>query len=148
MLDKLNFVRSQSKPPLFTILSILSLILYCRKDEVTNPIQEDKLSYSHRKIFEKYDINKSPTDDIAREHSQSDSSDHEDINNPVPMDIGMTSYSCINYSRLRLIGSTYHRITERNYSLDCIISVIGSKHTRSQSAPNNRSLLYIIISLS
>ena len=37
-------------------------------------VEADELSLSHRKIFEKYDTNKSPTYDIAREHSQSDSS--------------------------------------------------------------------------
>ena len=51
--------------------------------------QEDKLSASHRKIFEKYDVNKSPTDDIARELSHSDSSDHEDLSNPLPAPIPM-----------------------------------------------------------
>ena len=52
-------------------------------------MEEDKLSLSHRKIFEKYDINKSPTYDIAREHSQSDSSDHEEANTYVtPMETG------------------------------------------------------------
>ncbi|KAI6654266.1 Katanin p80 WD40 repeat-containing subunit B1-like isoform X2 [Oopsacas minuta] len=65
-----------------------------KDDESVNCMEEcDKLSASHRGIFEKYDVNKSPTDDIAREHSQSDSSDHEDIssnNNPQAMDFGPT----------------------------------------------------------
>lgn len=52
-------------------------------------VEADELSLSHRKIFEKYDTNKSPTYDIAREHSQSDSSDHEEANMCVtPMEIG------------------------------------------------------------